>query len=121
MHWSSPCDSIENVLAFPSRASVILFAFELTVGQAAAVSESGKLHTYYIAADTVEWDYAPDPLPLIPHFDSDLIQTRKARPPEWEHLGMLGPVLRAEVGDTIRVTFKNNTGIMCTMHPHGLT
>jgi manganese oxidase len=103
----------------------------------------GSVRTYYIAADAAEWDYAPNPLPLVPRFDSDLVraphiklktfikavyheytdgtfQTRKARPPEWEHLGMLGPLIRAEVGDTVKVVFKNNTNILCTMHPHGL-
>ena len=107
-------------------------------------SSKSTLRTYYIAADTVDWDYAPDPLPLIPRFDSDLtrlphvtvktyikavyheytddtFQTQKPRSPEWQHLGMLGPLIRAEVGDTVRVVFKNNTGILCTMHPHGLS
>jgi FtsP/CotA-like multicopper oxidase with cupredoxin domain len=44
----------------------------------------------------------------------------KPRPPEWEHLGILGPLIRAEVGDTVKVVFKNNTKIICSMHPHGL-
>jgi FtsP/CotA-like multicopper oxidase with cupredoxin domain len=44
----------------------------------------------------------------------------KPRPPQWEHLGILGPVIRAEVGDTVKVVFKNNTKIICSMHPHGL-
>ena len=44
----------------------------------------------------------------------------KPRQPEWEHLGMLGPVLRAEVGDTIRVIFKNNATHPFSMHPHGV-
>jgi FtsP/CotA-like multicopper oxidase with cupredoxin domain len=44
----------------------------------------------------------------------------KPRAPEWEHLGILGPVLRAEVGDTIRVVFKNNATHPYSMHPHGV-
>ena len=44
----------------------------------------------------------------------------KPRPPQWEHLGILGPLIRAEVGDTVKVVFKNNTKIICSMHPHGL-
>jgi hypothetical protein len=32
----------------------------------------------------------------------------KPRPPEWQHLGLVGPILQAEVGDTIKVVFKNN-------------
>ncbi len=44
----------------------------------------------------------------------------KAHTPEWEHLGMLGPVLRAEVGDTIKILFKNQASRPYTMHPHGV-
>lgn len=44
----------------------------------------------------------------------------KPRSPEWEHLGILGPVLRAEVGDTIRVLFRNNATRPYSMHPHGV-
>ncbi len=45
----------------------------------------------------------------------------KERPPEWRHLGILGPVIRANVGDTIKVVLKNKTGNMpLSLHPHGL-
>ncbi|HEY6535343.1 MAG TPA: multicopper oxidase domain-containing protein [Candidatus Nitrosocosmicus sp.] len=33
---------------------------------------------------------------------------------------MLGPVIHAEVGDTIKMVFKNNAHIPYSMHPHGL-
>ena len=33
---------------------------------------------------------------------------------------MLGPLLRAEVGDTIRVVFRNNGSHPYTLHPHGV-
>jgi hypothetical protein len=48
--------------------------------------------------------------------------TRKPRQPEDEHLGILGPTLRAEVGDTIQVTFQNHApdGFIFSMHPHGV-
>jgi FtsP/CotA-like multicopper oxidase with cupredoxin domain len=48
--------------------------------------------------------------------------TRKATAPEWRHLGSLGPIIRAEVGDTIKVVFKNKTetGRSFTVHPHGV-
>lgn len=32
---------------------------------------------------------------------------------------MLGPVIRAEVGDTLRIVFKNMASHNHTMHPHG--
>ena len=38
--------------------------------------------------------------------------TLKPRPPQWEHLGILGPLIRAEVGDIVKVVFKNNTKII---------
>jgi FtsP/CotA-like multicopper oxidase with cupredoxin domain len=126
----------------------IVWSFALLVSLDAstlrAATRESPVRTYFIAADNVDWDYAPSDLPLIQHVDRDLIhlpqialktytkavyheytdasfQTLKAREPQWEHLGMLGPVIRAEVGDTVKVVFKNNTGILCTMHPHGLS
>jgi len=108
-----------------------------------------KVRTYYVAADEVEWDYAPSG---IDHMTSEPFDRysriwvergpnrigkvyRKAvyreytdgtftklmpRAPEWQHLGILGPLLRAEVGDTIHVVFKNNATRPYTMHPHGV-
>lgn len=35
-------------------------------------------------------------------------------------MGMIGPILRAEVGDTVKVTFKNMASNNHSMHPHGL-
>lgn len=37
-----------------------------------------------------------------------------------EHLGNLGPILRAEVGDTIVVHFRNETRFPLSLHPHGV-
>ena len=104
---------------------------------------SGHVHTYYIAADEVRWNYIPgqqsflprgenelQPVPaprsstylkvLYREYTSDTFQKLKPREPAWEHLGLLGPLLRAEVGDTIRIVFRNNSRMTCTMHPHGL-
>jgi FtsP/CotA-like multicopper oxidase with cupredoxin domain len=102
-----------------------------------------RTRTYYIAADEVLWDYAPGGrhltgTPVSDHdsdgplvttqfwkaiyreYTDDTFRTLAPRPPEWQHLGLLGPVIRAEVGDTVRVVFRNNTQIFCSMHPHGL-
>jgi len=111
-----------------------------------AIPRHGVVRTYYIAAEEVDWDYTPrgrhfDGLPH-PEFAEDesglglrhriyhkaiyreytdaTFQTPKARPPEWEHLGILGPLIRAEVGDSVRVVFRNSTHLTLTMHPHGL-
>lgn len=106
-------------------------------------ASSGKTHTYYIAADEVMWDYAPKGRNLtgMPggqedddqvgkrrlylkavyrEYTDDKFKTLKPRTPEWQHLGILGPLIRAEVGDVIKVIFQNNTQISCSMHAHGL-
>lgn len=105
--------------------------------------------TYYIAADEVDWDYAPSGTNLIEgrpfnddekmfmepgptvigrrvkkalyrEYTDDTFKTLKPRPAEWEHLGLLGPLIRAQVGDTIRIVFKNNTKLRASVHPHGV-
>jgi len=106
----------------------------------AAPPPGSKIHTYFIAADEVQWNYAPRGrnlagLPggesggttnvvykkaLYREYVDGTFTTLKPRPPQWEHLGILGPLLRAEVGETIKVVFKNNLKIFCSMHPHGL-
>jgi FtsP/CotA-like multicopper oxidase with cupredoxin domain len=46
--------------------------------------------------------------------------TPKPRPSEWEHLGILGPLIRAEVGDTVRIIYRNNVPFPTSLHPHGV-
>ena len=92
---------------------------------------------YYIAAEDVTWNYAPtghDLLTATPirqpwafqlawpktrfiEYTDDTFTTRKPQP-EW--LGILGPIIRAEVGDEVVVEFLNRTHIAHSMHPHGL-
>lgn len=110
---------------------------------------SGRTVTYYVAADEVTWDYAPSGTDRIKNapfhgpaafmmtsapdrigrtyrkavyreYTDSSFTSIKPRPPEWEHLGILGPLLRARVDDTIRVIFRNNAGYPYTMHPHGV-
>jgi hephaestin len=113
-------------------------------------ASSGKTRVYYIAADEVEWDYAPhnmDHMTGKPFDKSTVIwvekgkdrigqiyrkavyreytdatfQTLKQRSAEYAHMGILGPVIRAEVGDTIEIAFRNNTTQRYGMHPHGVS
>jgi Multicopper oxidase len=118
-------------------------------GQPQGTTPAGRLRTYYIAADEVDWDYAPSGKDLIhgekyhlqddpaskgtldpnatvyrkalfrEYADADF-KTLKPRSEAWEHLGILGPLIRAEVGDTIKVVFKNNTSHDFSIHPHGV-
>ncbi len=100
------------------------------------------VRTYYIAADEVGWDYAPSdsdrihavPMParkpdeighvyrkaLYREYTDATFATLKPRPPEWQHLGFLGPVIRGEVGDSIVVVFRNNASFPASVHPHGV-
>lgn len=104
---------------------------------------------YYIAADEVAWDYAPSGYDMITgeafsegaevfvgrgpdrigreyvkalyrEYTDASFQTLKPVPAEWEHLGTVGPVIRAVVGDTIKIVFRNNTSFTASMHPHGV-
>lgn len=107
-----------------------------------------RTRTYYIAADPVTWDYAPggrDEIAGRPYTDSaffakaptravgtayrkvlyreytdSTFRTLKPRPEEWQHLGFLGPLIRAVVGDTIRVVFRNNGHRPYSVHPQGV-
>ena len=104
---------------------------------------------YYIAAIEVEWNFTPSGIDQITgqpfseyqqfwtkpgpytlgtkakkavyrEYTDASFTTIKPRTPEWEHLGVLGPLIRAKVGDTIQIEFKNNTSMPTSMHPHGV-
>lgn len=57
---------------------------------------------------------------LYREYTDDTFKTLQKRGPEWEHLGFLGPLIRGEVGDTIRVVFRNNAHHPHSVHPHGV-
>jgi len=109
---------------------------------------AARTRTYYIAADEVSWNYVPggrDEIAGVPYVDTaffakakprpvsttykkalyreytdSTFRTLVPRPPEWQHLGFLGPLIRAVVGDTIRVVFRNNANRPYSIHPHGV-
>ena len=110
---------------------------------------AGATRTYYVAADEVDWNYAPadhDHMTGKPYderaryytekgperigpiyrkavyreYTDASFTTLKPRPAAWEHLGVLGPVIRGEVGDTIKVVFKNNARFSFSVHAHGV-
>ena len=110
----------------------------------------GKIRTYYIAAVETEWNYAPaniDQMTGKPfegeakiwtdhgkdrigrvyrkaiycEYMDETFSIEKKRPEVWEHLGIMGPLIRAEVGDTIVIHFRNNATQPYSMHPHGVS
>ena len=138
------------LLALTIGAAIALGGFPgLESHSGVATAAGGVTRTYYVAADEVAWDYAPSGTNQItgaPFGDTENVfmqngsdrigrvyrkalyreytdatfKTLKARGPADEHLGVLGPVVRAEVGDTIKFVFKNNTRFPVSVHPHGV-
>jgi FtsP/CotA-like multicopper oxidase with cupredoxin domain len=115
-------------------------------GSAGAAAQT---RDYFIAADEVAWNYAPLGTNVITgrpfdatantyvkagpdrigatytkclyHGYTDATFTHQIpRPADEQYLGLLGPVIRAQVGDTIRVTFRNNCSFPASIHPHGV-
>jgi manganese oxidase len=128
------------------RGRALCLAAALFLPLAAAAAE----RVYSIAADVVVWDYAPsypnNPMTAQPFTPEESLYLQegperigrraykaiyreytdgsfsrlKPRAPGEESLGLLGPILRAEVGDRITVHFRNNTALPIGMHPHGV-
>ena len=105
-------------------------------------AQEPQVRQYFVAAEEVIWDFAPSGRNLamdhgahgaaLPatwagskrwkkvryvEYTDGTFSTRKPQP-EW--LGILGPIIRAEVGDVVRVHFLNRTRGHYGMHPHGL-
>ena len=57
---------------------------------------------------------------LYREYTDESFKTVKPRPPEWQHLGMFGPLIRGQVGDTIKVVYRNNCNFPTSIHAHGL-
>jgi FtsP/CotA-like multicopper oxidase with cupredoxin domain len=141
-------------IVFHSTAVLVLTLFSVAgcsarLTNAKENSKSDSDPTYYIAADEVDWNYAPAGIDKMmgmpfmgdgktftergPHrigtvyrkalyreYTDVSFSTVKPRTADSEYLGMLGPTIRAEVGQTIRIVFKNNASKPYSMHPHGV-
>ncbi len=113
---------------------MVLTALLAVVSQANASAPTTR--NYYLAAEAVQWDYAPSgqdlvhggPIPdpwsrytkwnKVRYIEyTDATFTVKKLQPEW--LGVLGPIIRAEVGDTVVVQFRNRADGHFGIHPHG--
>ena len=143
----SACNHSMNMGGLMSMHSN-LTAYWLDVKGAPFKSE-GVIRNYYIRADEVVWDYAPKGYNGItgkawnddekiwtkrqaPYLGSKYIKCiyreytdetftkLKKRSKNEEYMGTTGPTIRAEVGDTIIIKFKNDCDFPTTMHPHGV-
>jgi manganese oxidase len=108
-----------------------------------------RTRTYYIAANEVQWNYAPtgknqitgEPFDeaaqvftkqgpqrigstyiksLYQEYTDSSFTTLRPRTAAEQHLGFQGPVIRGVVGDTIKVVFKNNLDRPASVHVHGV-
>lgn len=113
-----------------------LIALVYILGLASSLSFATTRH-YFIAAEDMPWNYAPSGMDLLSatpirqpwslklqwpktrfvEYTDNTFTTRKPQP-DW--LGILGPIIRAEVGDEIVVEFLNRARTAHDMHPHGL-
>ncbi|HEY6485173.1 MAG TPA: multicopper oxidase domain-containing protein [Candidatus Cybelea sp.] len=127
----------------------VFFLLVVLVGSASVARADGKVRTYYIAADEVTWNYAPAGIDEVTGKPFDAMErpyavqdshhigssyrkaiyreytdatftTRKQRPAGDAYLGFVGPIIHAQVGDTIHVVFKNNASRPYSIHPHGV-
>ena len=135
------------VLALAGAAAALAV---LARGSGAQAAAKGTVRTtYYIAAEPVRWNFAPSGRNLItgrpfgPPEDTFVQQgpdrighvywkalyrlytdgtfrERKSQGPGWAHLGLLGPAIHAEVGNTIKVVFLNRLPFPASIHPHGV-
>lgn len=128
---------------------VVVVSLSSLGGTGGGVQPPGRTRVYYIAADEVVWDFAPSGRNEISGEAFDAIEkpfaeggprwlghqalkslyreytdstftTLRPRSADQAYLGYLGPLLRAEVGDTIRVVFRNHTHYPASLHPHGV-
>ena len=122
------------------RKYIGLLIFSIAVLGCSVTPALARTRTYYIAAQEVQWNYAPGgvnqitgaparkPFPvdylgwtytkaLYFQYADRAFTKPVAKPP---YFGMLGPVIRAEVGDTIVVYFKNETHFPQSIHAHGV-
>jgi FtsP/CotA-like multicopper oxidase with cupredoxin domain len=117
---------------------------------AGLLPSEAAVRTYYIAADEIDWDYMPLGVDVMmpgmppmgyakfyatqgPHligkvyrkavyreYTDATFAALKPRTADEAYLGPIGPILRTEVGDTLRIMFRNNGTHPYSMHPHGV-
>ncbi|XP_060784747.1 coagulation factor V [Neoarius graeffei] len=101
---------------------------------------------YYIAAEEIIWDYGPN-LPdnvdrnfrstylkqgadrigkkykkaVFTQYKDESFKERAEQKQRKKELGILGPVIRAQIRDKIKIVFKNKASRPYSIYPHGLT
>ena len=119
---------------YANKVTLITFFLVIILSSSPAFT---SVREYWIAAEKMSWNYAPSGKNLIKMEDGlgvwgqSLVYTKYryigytdgkyATPlpqPEW--MGILGPQLRAVVGDILKINFLNKTDRPLSIHPHGV-
>lgn len=140
---------VDRVVTLVLCAACAMSCMKAAHSEGRRPEHAGKTRVYYVAADEVEWNYAPsgrdeamgmpfddiakgftEPGPhqigrvykkaIYREYTDGTFTKLKPRAPEDAYLGLMGPILYAEVGDTIKVVFRNHATHPFGMHPHGV-
>ncbi|XP_048397435.1 coagulation factor V [Stegostoma tigrinum] len=96
-------------------------------------SYRGNVRHYFIAAEEILWDYTGNTIHsaeqtntlykkvIFRRYTDALFRERYDHGERYDHLGILGPVIRAEVNDVIKVLFKNLASRPYSIHAHGVS
>ncbi|XP_012941767.1 hephaestin-like protein, partial [Aplysia californica] len=121
--------------------SVAVFIFLLT-----NVAEGAITRKHFIASEEIDWQYTNGDMSnlldlndqssaeaflrtsrdrigatykkaIYEEYTDNTFTQKKKKPPS---RGLVGPLLRAEIGDTVEITYFNNASREYSLHPHGL-
>ncbi|KAJ3592346.1 hypothetical protein NHX12_007473 [Muraenolepis orangiensis] len=107
------------------RCSVSVLVLLAFLTHVSAEQGNPKERHYYVAAVQIDWNYSGNESlradstykkVVFREYDKDFKQPKTH--PSW--LGLLGPTLRGQEGETIVVTFRNMADRDYSIHPHGI-
>jgi len=134
---------------FTSGCAIFAISAASAEAQQHRVAHHGRVRVHFIAAEEIDWDYAPlgrdeamghafgefekNYVEAGPHrigriykkaiyreYTDAKFNRLMTRSADEQYLGILGPVLYGEVGDTIKIFFKNDASRPYSIHPHGV-
>jgi hypothetical protein len=148
--WAATSErSTGHVPGIAGRAMGPMTGEEYWAAVAGSDVPTGVTRTYYLSADEVAWNYTPfgrnritgKPFDAVARvfvargpgrigsvyrkclyrgYTDGSFTHRSPVPAGDRYQGLLGPVIRAEVGDRIKVVFRNTCSIPTSVHPHGV-
>ncbi|KAF6292810.1 coagulation factor V [Rhinolophus ferrumequinum] len=92
-------------------------------------AQAAPLRQFYVVAEGIIWNYRPEPAnqslnPFATSFKKIVYREYethfKKEKPRSRNSGLLGPTLYAEVGDIMKVHFKNKADKPVSIHPQGI-